>query len=239
MTTPAELEHIAIYVSAGFATASNFLNDFAAAIALRYENEGKQVRVHIHFPYGAWDRSKRVQLQEIIRDMWHNAHRKASVYGGKNLYNYVVATSVPSEKLLFIGHSGGAVASIMAAERLEREGRLITAVIQIGSPKCAIPVSLKRKVLNIQGENQQNQKRDPVARLGTWGGWRKTRLGIRLWHREKHAPIHLHQLPLIGGHADYFRDHAPYIWENNTNLQTTMNTIWTWLKFIEKDVNDV
>lgn len=238
MTMPIKPEHIAIYVSAGFGTSSNFLNDFAAAMASRYEQEGKQVSVHIHFPYGDWDRSKRVQLQEIIWDLWRNAHRKASIYGGKSLYSFVAATSQISQKLLIIGHSGGGVASIMAAAQLEREGRDVIAVIQIGSPKSAIPATLRHKVLYVHGENQQNRSLDPISRLGTWGGWVRSRLGIRIWSRKKHAPTHLERLPMIGGHADYFRDHAPYIWQQTTNLQTIMNTIWSWLKTIEKDVND-
>lgn len=227
---------IVIYVSAGFATAANFLDDFADKLASRFVQAGKRVSVHVHFPYGDWGRSKTGQLQEIIRDMWHNAHRLKSVYGGKNLLNFVKETKGHAQKLLFIGHSAGAVASIMAAEELAREGHSILGVIQIGSPRCAIPVSLKHKVLYVHATNPQNQARDPIPRLGTWGGWSRTRLGIHGWNRAKHAPIHQLMLPLIGSHADYFRDHNPYIWQNATNLQTTMNAIWTWLQTLEKDV---
>lgn len=236
MSIHADTTDIVIYVSAGFATASNFLDDFAAKLASRYELVGTRVRVHIHFPYGDWDRSKRGQLQEIIRDMWHNAHRKKSVHGGKSLLQFVLSTREQGEKLLFIGHSAGAVASILAAKELERHGNDILGVIQIGSPKCAIPITLKHKVLYVHATNQQNQTRDLVPRLGTWGGWSRIRLGLPKWNRMKHAPVHLHMLPIIGGHADYFRDHPPYIWQEATNLQTTMHTIWTWLQTLEKDV---
>ncbi len=236
MTIHADTEDIVIYVSAGFATASNFLDDFAVKLATRYEQAGKRVRVHVHFPYGDWDRSKRGQLKEIVRDMWHNAHRKKSVHGGKSLFKFVVSTRGQGKKLLFIGHSAGAIASILAAKELEHHGSDILGVIQIGSPRCAIPASLKNKVLYVQATNPQNQSRDPIPRLGTWGGWSRTRVGIHGWNRVKHAPIHQLMLPIIGSHADYFRDHNPYIWENATNLQTTMNAIWTWLQTIEKDV---
>jgi hypothetical protein len=236
MTIHADTSGIIIYVSAGFATASNFLDDFAAKLASRYEQVGKRVSVHVHFPYGDWDRSKRGQLQEIIRDIWHNAHRKKSLYGGKSLYHFVINTMKHGEKLLFIGHSAGAVASIMAAEELEQESCDVLGVIQIGSPKCAIPVSLKHKVLYIHATNQQDQSRDPISRLGTWGGWSRIRLGLRTWNRMKHAPMHRQMLPIIGGHADYFRDHEPYKWLDTTNLQTTMHTIWAWLQTVEKDV---
>ncbi|OCT14450.1 hypothetical protein A8709_26965 [Paenibacillus pectinilyticus] len=236
MTLHNDSADLDIYVSAGFATASNFLDNFADALALRYEQSGRHVRVHVHFPYGDWDRSKRRQLQEIVRDAWHLAHRKKSVHGGKNLAQFVLDTMGQGGKLLFIGHSAGAVAAVLAAEELDSAGRDVLGVIQIGSPKCAIPAALKPKVLCIQATNQQNQRHDPISRLGTWGGWRRTRLGLFRWHSRKHAPIHQRILPLIGGHADYFRDHAPYIWQASTNLQTTMNTIWTWLQTIEKDV---
>lgn len=236
MTVHADSEGIVIYVSAGFATAANFLDDFAAALASRFKAEGQHVKVHVHFPYGDWDRSKSGQLQEIIRDMWRNAHRKPSVNGGRSLCEFVKDTEGQGQKLLFIGHSAGAVASIMAAEEFAREGKDVLGVIQIGSPRCAIPAILRHKVLYVHATNQQNQARDPIPRLGTWGGWSRTRLGIHGWNRSKHAPIHQRMLPIIGTHADYFRDHNPYIWQNATNLQTTMNAIWTWLQTIEKDV---
>ncbi|MDR6549808.1 hypothetical protein [Paenibacillus qinlingensis] len=236
MSIHADTADIVIYVSAGFATASNFLDDFAAKLASRYEQTGKCVRVYVHFPYGHWDRSKRGQLQEIIRDMWHNAHGKSSIYGGKSLLQFVLSTKEQGKKLLFIGHSAGAIASILAADELERLGYDILGVIQIGSPRSSIPATLKHKVLYIHATNPQNQSRDPISRLGTWGGWGRTRLGIHGWKRAKHAPIHQRMLPIIGSHADYFRDHNPYIWQNATNLQTTMNAIWTWIQTLEKDV---
>ncbi|KRE93287.1 hypothetical protein ASG89_07245 [Paenibacillus sp. Soil766] len=236
MNIHADTTDIAIYVSAGFATASNFLDDFASKLVSRYEQAGRRVRVHVHFPYGDWDRTKHGQLTEIIRDMWHNAHRKKSVYGGKSLRELVESTRGHGQKLIFIGHSAGAVASIMAAEECALDGQNILAVIQIGSPRCAIPASLKNKVLYVHAMNPQNQSRDPIPRLGTWGGWSRTRFGIYGWNRVKHAPIHQLMLPIIGSHADYFRDHNPYLWENVSNLQTTMNAIWTWLQTLEKDV---
>lgn len=103
MTIHADTEDIVIYVSAGFATASNFLDDFAVKLATRYEQAGKRVRVHVHFPYGDWDRSKRGQLKEIVRDMWHNAHRKKSVHGGKSLLKFVVSTRGQGKNCFSLG----------------------------------------------------------------------------------------------------------------------------------------
>ncbi|NOU85775.1 hypothetical protein GC102_08310 [Paenibacillus sp. LMG 31460] len=235
MTIHSEPEEFVIYVSAGFATAPYFLDAFAAELAARFEQAGSRVQVVIHYPYGDWTRRKQVQLREITSDLWNNAHRKRSHYGGKSLLKLIKDNQVPKQQLLLIGHSAGAVASILAADALMKEGVSILGVVQIGSPKCAIPPSLKSRVLYLDAANQLDKSNDPVPRLGTWGGWMRIRLGLRRWNGMKHAPSHRQTLPLIGGHADYFRDHNPYIWNEATNLQTTMNTIWTWLQRIEKD----
>lgn len=235
MTVHSEPEEIVIYISAGFATAPYFLDAFAAALTTRFEQAGTRVRFVIHYPYGDWTRPKRGQLREIVSDLWNNAHQKRSHYGGKSLTALITENLVQGQQLLLVGHSAGAVASIMAADVLVKEGIPILGVIQIGSPKCAIPQSLKRRVLYLNAANQLDKSNDLIPRLGTWGGWTQTRLGVSRWNRLKHAPMHRQTLPLIGGHADYFRDHNPYIWQEATNLQTTMNTIWTWLQYIEKD----
>jgi hypothetical protein len=235
MTIHSEPEEIVIYISAGFATAPNFLDVFAEAMAARYEQAGSRVRVVIHYPYGDWTIQRQRQLREITSDLWNNAHQKPSLYGGKSLTLLIKENLILGQRLLLIGHSAGGVASVQAADVLMKEGIPILGVVQIGSPKCAIPPSLKRRVLYLNGANQLDQSIDPIPRLGTWGGWTKTYLGIHRWNSFKHAPIHRKTLPLIGGHADYFRDHYPYIWQDATNLQTTLNTIWTWLQLTEKD----
>ncbi len=56
MTIHSEQEEIVIYVSAGFATAPNFLDAFAAELAARFEQAGSRVQVVIHYPYGDWTR---------------------------------------------------------------------------------------------------------------------------------------------------------------------------------------
>ncbi|MDU0200351.1 alpha/beta hydrolase family protein [Paenibacillus sp. MAH-36] len=245
MTIHSESEEIVIYITAGFATAPDFLDRFGAALAARFEEAGKRARVVIHFPYGDWSRQRQKQLREITSDMWNNAHRKPSRYGGKSLAKLVTDQWNPRQSLLFIGHSAGAVASVQAAEALIKAGFPVLGVIQIGSPKCAISPELKDRVLCIHGVNPMDQKVDPIPRLGTWGGWIKSRFGVFRWHRLKHAPIHRETFPMIGGHADYFRDHNPYIWQDATNLQTTIASIWSWLSqqqqehFKEKEDEDV
>lgn len=243
MTVHSESEEIVIYITAGFATAPDFLDRFGTALEACFEKAGARVRVVIHFPYGDWSRQRQKQLREITSDMWTNAHKKPSRYGGKSLIKLITEHLSPGQKMLFVGHSAGAVASVQAAGALMKAGFPVLGVIQIGSPKCAIPPELKDRVLYLDGINQMDQKLDPIPRLGTWGGWIKSRFGVLRWHRLKHAPIHRKTLPMIGGHADYFRDHNPYIWQDATNLQTTIDSIWSWLiqvqeHFIEKEEED-
>ncbi|WP_189019161.1 hypothetical protein [Paenibacillus marchantiophytorum] len=228
-------EEVVIMISAGFATAPYFLDAFGMALSAQFNQEGIANRVVVHYPYGDWTRHRGRQLSEIISDLWRNAHGKPSIYGGESLISYLTANLSARQQVLLIGHSAGGVASIQAAEMVIQQGYSLLGVIQIGSPKCAIPPNLRNQVLYLKAANQLNQAKDPVPRLGTWGGWSKTRLGLRRWNRVKHAPNHRQTLPLIGGHADYFRDHNPYIWQDTTNLQTTMKAIWTWLKRSEKD----
>ena len=42
-----------------------------------------------------------------------------------------------------------------------KEGIAILGVVQIGSPKCAIPPSLKHRVLYLDAANQLDKSRDP------------------------------------------------------------------------------
>lgn len=230
MTMHSTSGEIVIYITAGFATAPDFLDRFGDALAACFwEQAGVCVRVVIHFPYGDWSRNRRRQLLEITSDLWNNAHRKPSRYGGKSLTKLIREQWLPGQQLLLVGHSAGSVASIQAAGTLMEEGVPILGVIQIGSPRCAIPPTLKDRLLYLHGANPLDQKLDPIPRLGTWGGWIRGRYGVYLWRGEKHAPVHRQKLPMVGGHADYFRDHNPYIWQEATNLQTTIQTIWTWL----------
>ncbi|WP_274468512.1 MULTISPECIES: hypothetical protein [unclassified Paenibacillus] len=226
---------IVIYISAGFATAPDFLDRFGDALAGCFsEQTGARVRIVIHFPYGDWSRSRRRQLLEITGDLWNNAHNKPSRYGGKNLTKLIREHWRPGQQLLLVGHSAGAVASIQAAKALMEHGLPILGVIQIGSPRCAVPPALKDRILYLHGANPQDRKLDPIPRLGTWGGWIKGRYGVFQWHGQKHAPSHRQTIPMIGGHADYFRDHNPYIWQETTNMQTTIGTIWAWLSQLKE-----
>jgi hypothetical protein len=223
-------ERITIYVSAGFATAPHFLDAFAFKLENRLDSAGWRPQVIIHYPYGDWSRKRRAQLHEIGNDIWLAARQKSSRYGGKNLFEIISQNSWHGDSLLLIGHSAGAVASIQAAEQLYHTGRSVVGVVQIGSPKCFIPASLKERVLYLNAANPAGKSIDPVTEIGTWGGWERARWGGWRWNSMKNAPAHLKTLSILGGHADYFRDHEPYVLNGSTNMQTTLNAIWFWLQ---------
>ncbi|BBI34903.1 hypothetical protein KCTCHS21_43020 [Cohnella abietis] len=147
-----------------------------------------------------------------------------------------IASKRPSSKkqtLLFIGHSGGGIAGLHAAQLLQDSGSE-RYIVMIGSPKCRIPVQLDTSVLTINAADIRRGGRgkspDRVSRLGTHGGWRAGKLGLPTWHRQKYAPIDNRNVPIIGGHADYFRDSEPYVdVTGRSNLDLTLETIQTWL----------
>lgn len=223
-------KRVSVYISAGFATAPYFLEPFADRLFSTFEQAGWHSRVVIHYPYGDWARNRYGQLREIGSDLWCAARQKSSVYGGKSLAAIIAGNTPPEEPLLLIGHSGGAIASVQAADLFHHEGRTIGGVVQIGSPKCVIPAWLKQRVLYLYGIDGTGKAADPVPRLGTWGGWAITRWGLRRWDSLKHAPQYRQALPIVGGHADYFRNHSPYELHGSNNLETTLNAIWDWIQ---------
>ncbi|MFC5452958.1 alpha/beta hydrolase family protein [Paenibacillus aestuarii] len=231
-------KRIAVYISAGFATAPNFLDAFAAELASRFQQSGWHGQVSIHFPYGDWSRNALRQLHEIGKDLWMKRSTASGTdsapvgqpdYGAKSLYTFIRQHASPEEPLLLIGHSGGAVASMQAAELLSKEGREVIGVIQIGSPKNWIPAPWKERVLYIHAEYRRKSTLDPVPWIGSWGGWIRMPSGRWRWSREKHAPVSRQGVSILGGHADYFRDHEPYVEAGMTNMHKTVNAIWAWL----------
>ncbi|UJF35847.1 thioesterase domain-containing protein [Paenibacillus hexagrammi] len=233
MALQKEARSISVYVSAGFATAPDFLDEFAWQVEQGLKASGWLAKVRIYFPYGDWRRKGGFQLREIASDMWRGAFKRRAAYGGKHLAAYVQRHAPAHEPLLLIGHSGGGVAAVHAANQLEQAGWPILGVVQIGSPKCAVAPPLRERTLYVFTTAESGRKLtaiDPVTRLGTWGGWTSSYYTGIWWDPLKYAPLTRTKLSLIGGHPDYFRNHAPYIQQGQTNLQLTMSSIWTWLQ---------
>lgn len=125
-----------------------------------------------------------------------------------------------------MGHSGGGVAGIHAAELLRLEGIPVERVIQIGSPRCRIPLEWQKATSYVFAVNARGKIADPITRLGSWGGWELSGRGVPLWNPVKYAPAHRVALPLIGGHPDYFRSREPFLDEQGvSNLEHVLRVI--------------
>lgn len=231
---------IDLFISAGVATASDFMEGFRRALQLKLEAAGKEARSELLFPYGDWSRPVTAQLREIAHDLRPGAGYHRMSIGGTRLLAAVEKhmperQSLPRRTIL-IGHSAGGIASVQAAQLLLHAGEEPCPIIMIGSPKCRIPVKLRDALLYIRAAGAAGNRRaapklgDPVTRIGTFGGWNAVKYRIPVWERDKHAPHMSLDLPIIGGHADYFREKNPYIHaDGRSNLDMTLDAIWTWL----------
>ncbi|CAG7645137.1 hypothetical protein ACFQI7_25315 [Paenibacillus allorhizosphaerae] len=218
---------INIYTLAGVATAPTFMEDFSSELTVRLRLGGWDVRhTELLFPYGDWSRKLLYQLLEMRNDLYPLRRARLAPIGGK-LAADAVAGSYSGGLALLIGHSGGGVAAVQAAELLCRAGTVHSAqlrVVQIGSPKCPVPEPLRERTLYIRSA------RDPATLIGNWGGFERGSFGQPWWNARKYAPSHHVRLPIIGKHADYFRRRSPYVnREGFSNLELTLTSIWNWL----------
>ncbi|CAG7637510.1 hypothetical protein PAESOLCIP111_03850 [Paenibacillus solanacearum] len=218
---------INLYFLAGVATAPTFMEDFGRELADRLRESGRDVaHAELLFPYGDWSRKLLHQLLEMRNDLYPLRPAKLAPIGGR-LAAEKVAASYAGGLALLIGHSGGGVAAVQAAELLSRAGTVeepLLRVVQIGSPKCPVPAALRERTLYIRS------KRDPASLLGSWGGIERGTFGQPWWNARKHAPSGQDWLPIIGKHADYFRRKPPYVsMEGVSNLELTVSRIWRWL----------
>ncbi|MCD9023205.1 hypothetical protein [Cohnella silvisoli] len=233
---------IDLYLMAGFASAPYFMERFRVALQGRLEQGGHSVHSELLFPYGDWSRRAVVQLWEIRSDMRLGLGRLNRSIGGNRALAAIQLHGPTSSgrKTILIGHSGGGVAAVHTAQLLsEQAGGAACFVVMIGSPRCRIPEGLRPSVLAIhaagrrRGRVAEGKSGDMVSRLGSYGGWiAGTGRGRQfpVWHRDKHAPADTRTVPIIGGHADYFRDSAPYVNPmGQSNLAITLEAIESWL----------
>jgi pimeloyl-ACP methyl ester carboxylesterase len=221
---------IDLYLMAGLATTPHFMEKLRVALHGWLEQWWRPVHSELLFPYG--DRSRRAfpQLWEIRSDMRRGFRRLYKSVGGNRAIEALEIRRVRLDRdrktTLFIGHSGGGVAAVHAAQLLsERQGDSDCLIVMIGSPRCRIPEGLRQSVLSISAAGK-----DFVPRLGSFGGWKAGMLRIPSWHSDKHAPGEMRSVPIIGGHADYFRDNAPYVNPmGQSNLDITLEAIESWL----------
>lgn len=232
--------NVHLYLLAGVATAPLFMESLRLALHEKLaRSSARIVHSELLFPYGEWSRRLIPQLWEIRHDMRLGFRRITSSIGGDRTQTSILARKNGDDKpfMILIGHSGGGVAAIHAAQLLiERGYGSAYSVILIGSPRCRIPDGLRDSVLSISATGKRldiampGKSRDLVSRLGTFGGWHKPLRRLPAWKRDKHAPVSIHAVPIIGGHADYFRDSAPFVNSlGQSNLDLTLETIESWL----------
>ena len=235
---------IELFISAGVATAPNFLEEFQAELVQRISSAGATVRSELLYPYGDWSRPVTAQLREIAHDLRKGTKRIRSSIGGTRALFEIKERSFDRiyrgshTKKVLIGHSAGGVASVHAAKLLlERLGGKPSSVVMIGAPKCRIPSTLRRFVHYVHGKVGVEKRSatllrpDPVTRIGTFGGWVRGDKRPPIWDKRESAPASTIELPIIGKHADYFRSHAPYVNEyGQSNLDVTVAAVWGWLE---------
>jgi hypothetical protein len=221
-------KRVTLYILAGVATSDNFMEEFRLELERRYEQAGFELECKQFFPYGNWNRSLIKQLMEIGHDLMPKLGRNRSFVRGQMVAKYIIETH-KAGPIVIIGHSSGGVVGVHAASLLEQAQFPDVRVVQVGSPKCAVSLQHRDSTLFIRAVNHYGKSIDPITRLGSWGGWiRKGRLVS--WNRRIAAPAFIHSIPIVGGHADYFRNSPPFFDENgSSNLDKTMDCIWNWI----------
>lgn len=214
-----------IYLLAGVRSAPTCFKACAQQLRQRFATVGKTPVIRELFPYG--DHSQKVwrQLFEVgadlarLRGIWRSGGRETA----KAIRRWSSGAPV-----LLIGHSGGGVAAYCAAVKMMDE-RVIPdfRIIQVGSPKVPIRPAYRHKVSYYSAVDDNGVCIDPITRLGSWSGltWNRRR-GWR-WDNQKYAPAFRSQIAVVGGHAHYFLNEAPYIHPvRGTNLLATLDAIW-------------
>lgn len=238
-----ERPNVSLYLLAGLATAPLFMESLRGALHGILEREGFGVRTsQLLFPYGDWSRRAVPQLWEISRDMRLRPGRFGRSVGGRRALDSIAAgwreKPGSTDRIVLIGHSGGGVAAVHAAWQLHDQlGGPPPPVVMIGSPRCRIPEELQASVLfayagsAAEAAAAPGKPSDAVARLGTFGGWRGAGRPRPGWQKDKHAPHDMRGVPIIGKHADYFREREPYVNELGlSNLRLTLSVVWPWLR---------
>ncbi|MHA7967466.1 hypothetical protein ACX93W_25420 [Paenibacillus sp. CAU 1782] len=220
---------INVYLLAGVKTANSCFTACKKMLEDQLEQDGRQGKVQVLFPYGDYSRNLVKQVLEVRSDLYGGS--KGERVGGRQAAREIKQTLGGSEQVLLIGHSGGGAAAYQAARLLEQEGLNNFRVVQIGSPKTPIEPRLQNKVSYFHSVDGSGKTSDPISFIGTWGGWILSRGVVPVWNSFKYAPGYMEGIPTIGGHADYFRHTEPFLdTESRCNLDKTMERVQGWLK---------
>ncbi|WP_199614308.1 alpha/beta hydrolase family protein [Paenibacillus alkalitolerans] len=212
------MNDVTLCFAAGFATAPNFMTEFGNELARRFVRLGLHPSVRHLFPYGDWSRSRWQQLAEIQSDLAGGFFGRLRSTGGGRLADMLQPENgTEGDRIILIGHSAGGMASVHAAGLLASSGdRRTISVVQIGSPKCPVPLGMRHSVLFVYAADRYGKRSDPVTRLGKWG---------------RFAPASVEGITIVGGHKDYFRNGSLFTDEQGrTNLDHVAECVWSWLQ---------
>lgn len=217
-----------VYLLAGVKTTTCAFNACKLRLEEQLHSEGIDPLIHVLFPYGDASRSVVRQVLEVKTDLSNRMH--AGRIGGRLVWEQI-KDNVKGQRALFIGHSGGGAAAYQAARLLEEEGALQDyRVVQVGSPRTPIHPDMRDKVSYFHSVDSFGNLNDPISRIGSWGGWIRSKGYVPRWNRFKYAPGYVEGIPTVGGHAHYFRT-EPYVDTNAVcNLDKTISRVREWLK---------
>lgn len=214
-----------VYLVAGVASSPSFFHACKRELRQRFRQTGRDPVIRDLFPYGDHTHKMWRQLLEVSADLvrlvgsWRSGGREAAAE---------VRRLSKGKPVLFIGHSGGGVASYHAAVRLMDEKAITDfRVVQVGSPRVPIRPAYRDKVSYFAAVDERGKLQDPVAMLGSWSGWSRSRTGYWYWDRKKYAPGHIRGIPVLGGHEYYFRNDGEFVHPvRGPNLTLTLDSIW-------------
>ncbi len=220
---------INIYLLAGVATSSSIFTECQSKLEKLFRTRDVEPDIHVIFPYGDASRSLVRQVLEVRSDLSNRL--TAGRIGGVKALSHIRDT-LRGERMLLIGHSGGGAAAYQAAKLMyDNEEVADFRIVQVGSPKTPIAARLQEKVSYFHSVDREGKPNDPISRIGTWGGWSRSKFAVPQWNRRKYAPGYVEGIATIGGHADYFRHTHPYTdQESICNLDKTLGRMSEWLK---------
>lgn len=217
-----------VYLLAGVKTHTSSFNACRQKMDQLLRSDGIEPIIHVIFPYGDATRSLVRQVLEVRSDLSNRL--RAGRIGGRYALKRIKET-YRGQRLLVIGHSGGGAAAYQAAKMLHEDGAAKDfRIVQIGSPRTPIDPRIRDRVSYFHSIDSVGKLNDPISRIGSWGGWSRSGRMPR-WNRLKYAPGYVEGIPTVGGHADYFRDAAPFIdTDSICNLDKTISRVREWLK---------
>lgn len=219
-------QSLKVFLLAGVKTSPSAFHALEQRLQQKLIEKGIAPDIEMLFPYGEMDRNLLLQLFEVRADLSHYTFDAG--IGGRKVWNRI-KDYYHEQKLLMIGHSGGGVAAYQIARKIYQDNYPInTKVIQIGSPKTRIIPQLRERVSYIHSIDEQGKTKDPITKLGSWGGWSVEYRGMPVprWDARKYAPGRILGVNTLGGHADYFRHSTQFTDElSNCNLDKTLGRI--------------